>query len=118
MKTLISIFCFLFATITFGQEVEPKYERIDDLIRATFYHDNGEINQVGYFKRGKPHGEWVSYDLDGNKLSEGNYDMGIKTGKWSFWNDKALSEVNYDNNEIADVKVWEQETVIVHTSDK
>jgi hypothetical protein len=32
------------------------------------------------------------------------YDNGQKSGKWFFWNDTVLSEVDYSNNQIASVK--------------
>lgn len=115
MKKLITILSLLFATTIFSQEVKPKYEKVDDLIKATFYYDNGKVNQIGYFKEGKPHGEWISYDANGKKLSQGKYQVGVKTGKWFFWDGEELSEVSYSNNEIAGVKIWNSESTVVAT---
>ena len=47
-----------------------------------------------------------SYNLTGNKLSQGNYDKGIKTGKWFFWTEKALKEVDYVDSKIINVNEW------------
>ncbi len=115
MKTFIMILSLLFATTVFSQQVKPTYEKVDDTIKATFYYDNGDINQIGFFKDGKPHGEWISYDTDGKKLSKGNYNLGVKSGKWFFWDGAELSEVNYNNNEIADIKVWDNKSTVVST---
>ncbi len=105
----------MFATTAFSQEVKPTYEKVDDLIKATFYYDNGDVNQIGYFKDNKPHGEWISYDVDGKKLSKGNYQLGVKTGKWFFWDGAELSEVSYSNNQIAGIKVWDDKSTVVST---
>jgi len=113
MKLLITICSLLFATSLFSQEAKPTYEKVDDLIKATFYYEDGKVNQVGYFKDKKPHGKWISYDVEGKKLSKGNYELGVKTGKWFFWDGEELSEVNYSNNEIASVKIWDNESTIV-----
>ncbi len=114
MKKLIMILSLLFATTVFSQQVKPTYEKVDDnLIKATFYYDNGEVNQIGFFKNEKPHGEWISYDTNGKKLSKGNYELGIKKGKWFFWDGNELSEVSYSNNEIADIKVWNEGSTVV-----
>jgi len=33
----------------------------------------------------------------------GNYDNGVRTGKWLFWEGDVINEVNFDNNRIASV---------------
>jgi antitoxin component YwqK of YwqJK toxin-antitoxin module len=42
--------------------------------------------------------------INGNKTAMATYDNGQKSGKWFFWNDTVLSEVDYSNNQIASVK--------------
>ena len=67
-------------TLTFAQE-KPKAElnKDGDLTIATYYHDNGAIEQQGSFnKEGDLHGVWTSYDIDGNKVTVGNYVNGKK----------------------------------------
>lgn len=116
MKKLLMILTFVFATTMFSQEIKPKYEKVDDnLVKATFFYDNGKVNQVGYFKDSKPHGEWISYDVEGKKLSKGKYNVGVKTGKWFFWDGAELSEVTYESNEIAGVKIWDNKSTVVST---
>ena len=65
------------------------------------------MSQTGTYKEGKLHGEWISFDNEGNKVAVGNYTKGVKTGKWFFWDGNELSEVNYSNNAIASIKTWE-----------
>jgi antitoxin component YwqK of YwqJK toxin-antitoxin module len=89
-----------------AQDVNPQYEQQGDLVKATFYHDNGAIAQSGFFRDGKLHGEWVMYNEDGKKVAIGQYNQGIKTGKWFFWEGELLREVDYNNNMIVGVINW------------
>lgn len=91
-----------------AQEKEPKLEADGQLVKATYYHDNGQISQQGYFKDGKADGKWIAYDINGNKKSMGEYTSGQKTGKWFFWNDNTLSEVDYSNSRVSAVHNWNQ----------
>lgn len=106
MKNKI-LFLALTLTVTIGfsqKEKEVKLNKETNLIEATYYHDNGEISQKGTFDlAGKLHGDWMNYDEAGVKVSEGSYTNGIRTGKWFFWADGNVKEVEFDNNVIASV---------------
>ncbi|MBP8066092.1 MAG: membrane-binding protein, partial [Flavobacterium sp.] len=58
------------------------------------------------YKDGKLQGKWVAFNEDGSKQSIGEYTDGMKTGKWFFWNDASLAEVDYTKSKISDVKKW------------
>jgi len=106
MKNIIFILTLLFvSSVTFAQkEKELKLNKETNLIEATYYHDNGQISQEGTFNlERKLHGDWISYNDKGEKVSEGAYANGSKTGKWYFWNDGAMKEVEFSNNVIASV---------------
>jgi len=107
MKSLLIMLALLFSFGLYGQAQEPLYEREDDMIKVTYYHDNGQIAQTGFFLDEKLHGEWRMFDDEGNKLAIGNYDMGKKTGKWFFWDKKGLKEVNFVDNQIVNVMEME-----------
>ncbi len=96
---------------TFAQPAKPVLEQSGNLVKATYYHDNGQIQQQGFFKDGKLEGSWVTFDTNGNKKSIGEYTKGEKTGKWFFWNDKSLSEVDYSQSRVANVKSWKQDAI-------
>ena len=75
-----------------------------NLIEVVYYHDNGNISQTGFYTQdGKLQGEWVSYNKDGEKIVLANYENGIKVGKWLYWVDGNIKEVDYSNNAIADI---------------
>ncbi|GAA4115738.1 hypothetical protein GCM10022393_16050 [Aquimarina addita] len=113
MKNLLVIAAFIFSGIMSAQEVKPVFEKEGDLVKGTFYFDNGEIRQQGFYKGGKLHGEWKSYDASGKKIAMGQYNKGIKTGKWFFWKGEQLSEVNYTDNSIASVTTWSNKSDVV-----
>ena len=107
MKKILIIAVLLITSIGFSQNTEVKIEKKGDLTEVTYFHDNGEVAQQGTFNLdGKLHGLWTSYDLNGEKISVGNYEKGQKTGKWFFWSDNSLNEVDYTNNAIVSVNAW------------
>lgn len=96
----------LFATISFAQKKERtlKVNKETNLIEVVYYHDNGEVSQTGtYTMDGKLQGQWVSYNEEGKKTVLANYENGKKEGKWIYWFDGTIKEVDYDNNKIASV---------------
>lgn len=108
MKKYLIAAAVLVSAFVSAQEKEPKLEAVGELVKATYFHDNGQIAQQGFFKDGKADGKWTSYDVNGNKKSMGEYTAGEKTGKWFFWNDKSLSEVDYSNSRVKAVQSWNQ----------
>lgn len=105
MRTLITLMAFLIGTITFAQEAKVDYKKIDnDLVKATYYFsDNNQvIEKIGHFNaKGKLHGTWVIYDIDGNKKVEANYTDGKKDGVWIYYKDSGnLNVVTYKENKL------------------
>ena len=113
MKKILVAIAVVFSATMMAQDVKPTFEKQGDLVKGIFFHDNGEIRQQGFYKDGKLHGEWKSYDTDGKKIAMGQYNKGVKTGKWFFWNNEKLSEVNYTDNTIASVTTWSNKDNVV-----
>lgn len=109
MKNLLVI-CALIGGMMFANaqdKPKPTYEKEGKLIKATFYYDNGEVSQTGYYnKAGNLHGTWKSFDTDGKKIAVAQYNNGEKEGKWFFWSEETLKEVDYNNSEITNVSTW------------
>ena len=113
MRVLLSMLALSVSFMMQAQDKSPKAEKAGDQIKATYFHDNGEIAQVGYFLNGKLNGEWKMFDANGKKIAMGQYDQGMKTGKWFFWEEDGLKEVDYQNNQIATVVKWNQGEAVV-----
>ncbi|GIZ09303.1 toxin-antitoxin system YwqK family antitoxin [Flavobacterium sp. UMI-01] len=110
MKKYIILSVLLLSGMLFANEGKPKLEAaVNNTVIATYYHDNGQVQQTGAFKDGKLHGEWVSYDENGKKIAMATYVNGQKAGKWFIWNEGTLNEVDYANNKIVAVKNWKKD---------
>ena len=115
MKTFKNIFLaavFLVGGAVMAQEKDPKpvFEKQGDLIKGTFYYEDGSIRQEGTYKDGRLHGKWISYNQNGEKTAIANYEQGKKDGKWFFWSENKLTEVDYQNSVIASVNSWKRES--------
>jgi antitoxin component YwqK of YwqJK toxin-antitoxin module len=113
-KIILILFAFFISMVSFAQQERVlKLNKDTNLIEVTYYHDNGVVSQSGaYTLDGKLQGEWLSFDIEGNKLVSANYDNGKKVGKWFYWNDKTLKEVDYTNNAITSVNEWNNKTSV------
>jgi len=113
MKKLGILAAVLFSGIIFAQDAKPVLEPFGNKIKATYFYENGQVQQEGYFENGKLEGLWVSYNEAGDKIASGEYTAGVKTGKWFFWSQKegknSLCEVDFSNNQVSKVKNWRQD---------
>ncbi|WP_055443874.1 toxin-antitoxin system YwqK family antitoxin [Lacinutrix himadriensis] len=113
-KQFILFFALMLSVISFAQQERTlKLNEQTSLIEVTYYHDNGVVSQTGFYTTdGKLQGEWLRFDTKGDKTVSANYDNGKKVGKWFYWNDKTLKEIDYTNNAIANVSEWTNKTSI------
>ena len=113
-KNILFLFALLISVTSFAQQERVlKLNKDTNLIDVVYYHDNGVVSQTGtYTLDGKLQGEWLSFDAKGNKIVSANYDNGVKVGKWFYWNDKTLKEVDYSHNAIASVNEWTSKDAI------
>jgi len=104
-KTLLFLVLLVASTVVIAQaKPEMKLNKETNLIEATYFHEDGTVSQKGTFNlERKLHGEWISYNTAGKTISVGEYTNGVKTGKWMFWANDILKEVEYSNNAIAAV---------------
>ena len=112
MKKYILMFALLVTSLVSAQESKPKLEQYGEMVKATYYYENGKVQQQGYFKDGKLEGQWVAYDETGNKKAVAEYTSGSKTGQWVFWNGVLLSEVSYNDSRVVSVKNWKEDALV------
>lgn len=112
MKKVVVMAALLVSGVFYAQEVQPKYEIVGKQVKATYFHDNGQVKQEGNYLNGKLQGKWISYNESGNKVAIGEYNNGVKVGKWFFWTEDTLNEVDYTDNRIADVRKWSKEVLV------
>ena len=111
---LIVALSFIGVTAVSAQDLKSPLFQVDgELISATYYHENGEVSQKGTFnKDGALVGFWTSYDNNGNKLSQGYYENGTKSGKWFFWSEDTFKEVDFQDSKITNVIEWDGKSEI------
>lgn len=96
---------------------KPVFEKQNELIKGTYYYEDGNVKQEGTYKDGKLHGKWISYDQNGNKTAQAAYANGEKVGTWYFWEGSQVKEVEYQSNKIVAVNTIDEATSLV-TSNK
>ena len=113
MRRMMILLCMLVGITAFSQDKVVKKVDDKDQLKVIYYHDNGLIQQEGFLKDNKPNGQWIAYNKKGQKTAIAHYEEGDKVGKWFFWKDGKLTEVDYNENEIASVKSWKESTMVV-----
>lgn len=114
MKNLVIAAMLVVSGVIFAQENNVKHEIVNKMVKSTYYFDNGQIQQEGFYKNGKVHGEWISYNMNGEKVAIGKYENGKKVGKWFFWGGADLMEVDYTDTRVAQVKKWSSEAIVLN----
>jgi len=112
MKKYLIIGMLILSGVVFAQEKNVKNEVVGDLVKSTFYYDNGQIQQEGFYKDGKVHGQWISYEVSGEKVAMGQYENGLKVGTWSFYAPTQVTEVDYSDSRIAEVRKVSQGAIV------
>jgi antitoxin component YwqK of YwqJK toxin-antitoxin module len=107
MKKILTLTLIFTVLICNAQAVQPTYEKTADIVKATYYFEDGSIKEQGFFKDAKLTGRWVSYNKQGEKTMMAHYKAGKKVGKWFTWNNNSLKEINYKKNVIASIKNWQ-----------
>ncbi|MBE7633257.1 toxin-antitoxin system YwqK family antitoxin [Tenacibaculum finnmarkense] len=110
MKKFILVVCILSISLLQAQSTETTFEKENDLVKATYFHENGQVKEQGFFKDKKLTGTWISFNEKGIKTTIAHYEAGKKVGKWFMWKEDGLKEIDYNNNVIASVQTWKEET--------
>ena len=117
MKSLYILIFALSLSVNAQGNIKTEFVNSgNNLVKVISYHEDGSIAQTGCLKDNKLHGEWASFDMDGNKLSLGTYNMGEKNGKWFFWSNADLTEVNFKDNAIIDTVNWENKNFLANNN--
>ena len=115
MKKIVMLLLMLSIGFTYAQkERSLELNKETNLIEVVYYHDNGEVRQTGFYTLdGRLQGDWLSYAKDGKKIVAAKYHNGAKVGKWFYWSDDKLREVDYSNNAVASVNEWTNSKTIL-----
>lgn len=112
MKNFLIVAVFFISLASFSQKQQPVFEKEGDLVKASYFTEDGTLEVQGFFKNKKLEGQWVRFDAEGNKTKIAHYKDGKKVGKWFVWNNESLKEINYENNAIASVTSWKTDSKV------
>ncbi|UCE93703.1 MAG: nicotinic acid mononucleotide adenyltransferase [Flavobacteriaceae bacterium] len=106
MKKILAslVICVLMTMTATAQNIEPTFEKQGDLVKATYYHDNGMVKEVGFFKDDKLHDKWIHYNEKGKIKIVALYKNGMKEGKWYMVGEESVKEITYKSNKVVAVK--------------
>jgi hypothetical protein len=113
MKALLFACIFSIAALGYSQDKQPTFKVENDLVKATYYYEDGSVQMQGYFKDKKLTGKWTMFDIKGNKIQTGYYKNGKKINTWFVWSKDSLKEITYNDNSIVNVNLWKHDAVIV-----
>ena len=95
------------------ENLDTHFEDHGKVYKVVYFHKNGTIAQKGFMtKDNKLHGTWKSFDTNGKKTSIGHYENGKKVGKWLFWTEHRLTEIDYIDHQVASVHEWRKKTQV------
>ena len=105
MKKLATILFLFIVSINNAQEINPTYKKAGDMVKATYYFEDGTVKEQGFFKDAKLSGKWISYNRSGEKTMVAYYNNGKKVGKWYAINANSIKEISYVGNAVKSVKI-------------
>ena len=111
MKALITTFWFFLTTLAYGQSLSlenPTYRSNDieyTLIEADEFfttihfkkYNEGSLIETGYYRNNKPHGTWVLYDSEGNRISAMKFNDGNRISMEMNQNGRRVTILYLDN---------------------
>ena len=104
----VAVIFLLSINASFAQDIEPTFEKQNELVKATYYYDTGSIKEIGYFKDEKLHDQWISYNKEGKIKVVALYNEGKKDGKWYVVGENSVKEITYKLNKLIKVEEVEE----------
>ena len=111
MRIFFVLFALSIASLS-AQEKKVVTKEGTNTFKVVYYNEAGNITQQGFIKNKMLHGEWASFYNDGRKSVSGQYDKGKKVGKWFFWNQGKIREVDFVDNNVVKVLDWDTPATI------
>ena len=105
MEPITIVLGLLFSAGVVLGETKGSTKENENLVKATYFYEDGTIAQTGYFINGRPHGKWKLYNTEGKKIGKGKFQEGKKTGKWHYRGNQTLGELGIMDEKTAHLSV-------------
>ena len=94
-------------SITYHKKTRTGIEKVKD----EKYYENGQKEEEGTYKGGKPDGKYTTWYENGQKKSEGTYKVWIKDGLYTEWYEtgQKLIEGTYKDGERISAECWDED---------
>lgn len=101
MKNFLFSLIVLVSVSAWSQNEPAKY-----MVPYVVLHTSGSTHISAFKLDGKFQGKYLEFDINGQVLSVGQYDRGVKVGTWSVRsaNGKSIYAFNYQNDRIQSVR--------------
>ena len=80
------------------------------------YFQDGTLNEIRAYKKGKMDGTWTTYSNEGKKTAIANYTDNKKDGAWTIWDENGTKryEMEYTNGERSGTwNMWDENGELV-----
>ena len=114
MKKIATLVLVFVVAFTYAQDKSPVFEKAGDLVKATYFYEDGSVKEQGFFKDKKLTGQWVQFDQSGNKTMIAHYKEGNKVGRWFSLKGNLIKEINFQNNTVVSVKNIDKEILALN----
>ena len=91
-------------------DVKKQIESWYAVVKKANWPNLEQVKQT--YKDTEAVGNFTVFNLKGNKVAIGYYKKGKKVGTWFQWKGNTLRQINYDNNTIASVSTWREDTKV------
>ena len=113
MRHLILILTLVLTTGSlYAQDQKIITKEDNNTFKVVYLNEDSNIMQQGFIKNNKLHGKWSSFNKTGIKIISGQYEKGKKVGKWFFWNQGKIREVDFVDNNVVKVLDWDTPATI------
>jgi len=86
-------------TVVAGILADLKLETIQPGVFYYWYSNTGIYSNQGGFSGNVLHGDYLEYDQEGNLITKGYFNKGLKSGTWVYWYNSGARKLIIDYNE-------------------
>lgn len=87
----------------------------DNTEAISYYDDEGNLQQVGFFTEGERNHQWQTWYPNGQIQAQAQFDMGMKTGTWLVYDEagQLRYEIEFKENKFQGAKAWNAQGELV-----
>lgn len=98
-----------------GTRIKTIVDLGKGLNKVTWYYENGNVAEEGFYLQGKKHGTWTSFDESGNKNGVANWNRDKKEGDCYVMhpNGQIKYHLVYSDNKKVKAAEWDENGTLI-----